>query len=126
MMLTQVVTLKLFEENENYLGERNMGELYQFKCLECELEFKLGREREVGTEIDSMKILNERSKEISSQDKFVFSIKQSLVITSNSPVEETVYIENQDGEIKVKCPRCYSDQTLIFRLEDWIVDYQVW
>ena len=102
-----------------------MGELYQFKCLECELEFKLGRERG-REEFDSMKFHDKSTKKISSQNKFVFSIKHPRGITSNSPVKEKVYIENQDGEIKAKCPRCNSDQTLIFRLEDWIVDYQVW
>jgi len=103
-----------------------MGERYQFKCLECELEFKLGREKRERAEFNGIKLYNESNKEISSQDKFVFSIKHPIGITSNSPVRKIVQVENQDGEIKVNCPRCYSDQTLIFRLYDWIVDYQVW
>ena len=103
-----------------------MAELYQFKCLECELEFKLGRGKGGGTESKGLKIYNMKIKEISSNEKSVFYIEHPIGITSNSPVRKNVHIENQDGEIKVNCPRCYSDQTLIFRLDDWIVDYQVW
>ena len=103
-----------------------MEELYQFKCLECELEFKLGRKKGGGREGEGLRFYNKKTKEISSNEKSVFNIKHPIGIISNSPVRKKVYIENQDGEIKIKCPRCYSDQTLIFRLDDWIVDYQVW
>ena len=102
-----------------------MRELYQFKCLECELEFKLGRERG-RAEFDSMKLHNESTKKISSQDKFVFSNKQPIGITSNSPVREIVQVEKQDGKNNVNCPRCHSDQSLILRLDDWIIDYHIW
>ncbi len=103
-----------------------MGELYQFKCLECELEFKLGRDEGERREREGLKLYNTKTKEISSQEKSVFYIKHPIGITSNSPLTKKVQVENQDGEIKINCPRCDSDQTLIFKLDDWIVDYQVW
>ena len=108
------------------LGVEIVRELYQFKCLECELEFKLGREKGGRREGEGLKLYNVRTKEISSLEKSVFYFKHPIGITSNSPVRKIVQVENQDGEIKLNCPRCYSDQTLIFRLDDWIVDYQVW
>ena len=103
-----------------------MRELYQITCKECDLKIKEGREKGGGMELNSVKPSTEKTKEISSQDKFVFSNKQPIGITSNSPVREIVQVEKQDGKSNVNCPRCHSNQTLILRLDDWIIDYHIW
>ncbi len=103
-----------------------MGEEYQFRCLECELEITLGREKGGGPPIDSMNFYYYELNSRSSENKSTLSGMYSIGVIDNSPEVRNLEVINHDGEIIVNCPHCSSNHTLIYKLDNWMEDYQVW
>ena len=103
----------------NYLGE-----IFQFKCLECDLEFKFevkGRENK--------------------PSRILFYCEKCKIVTSNHQCEkcrnylkriiftrkgQTIPINVEGDEYNVTCPHCHSNNTVLVPLTKWVMDYQVW
>ncbi len=107
------------------LGEREMDEVYLFKCLECELEFKL--RKGVGGSSTSPRTrfyCQEYGKiSIESQCRQCSQYLKRVIF----PLEgNTIKLEEAGEELKVKCPHCSSNQTILTLLDKWVIDYQMW
>ncbi|MHA1408588.1 MAG: hypothetical protein ACTSSG_14580 [Candidatus Heimdallarchaeaceae archaeon] len=102
-----------------------MVELYLFKCLECGLEFKLGRGKGGRNIYPSTMFFCEKCEKLSTQHKCETCGKYLKRIIYPTKRIELDLCETE-GEIRVKCPNCMSDHTLLVPLDKWVVDYQVW
>lgn len=102
-----------------------MGELYQFKCLECNLEFKFRREKGENVNHPTVKFHCEICGKISSQHPCKNCNEHLQMITY--PLKGvSVELYKEEGEIKINCPNCSSEHTLVIQLDNWIMDYQIW
>ena len=102
-----------------------MVEVYLFKCLECDLEFKVGCG--VGGSPTSLKacFFCEDCNKVSIQAKCEYCGKQLKRIIF--PIKgRNVQIEERDNELTLKCPQCSSDHTILTLLDKWVVNYQIW
>ena len=106
------------------MGFNYNGEIFQFKCLACDLEFKF-----------------EVKEKESKSSKAMFYCKQCNLVTENHVCEncknnlkriiytikgQTIPIKFQEEGFSVSCPQCHSDNTILIPLNKWIMDYQVW
>ena len=102
-----------------------MNEVYQFKCLECNLEFKVGCG--VGGSPNNLKtrFLCEDCGKISMNNhcdicgkclkRLIFPLTGNIV-----ELEET-----RDGP-KLRCPHCTTENTVLTLIDRWVMNYQIW
>ena len=102
-----------------------MGEIYQFKCLECDLEFKLGRGVGGSNAFPSLWFYCEKCKKVSYEHNCEYC-KRHLKRIVYPLKGNLVDIYEEEGKNKVNCPHCYSSRTFLDPLNKWMVDYQVW
>ena len=103
-----------------------MGEEYQFICQECELEFTLGREKGGGQNSNSGLFYYNEINNKNSGSKSILVSKYSVGVTDNSIEIRELEVRNFNGKILVNCPNCFSNNVLIYKLDDWMENYQVW
>jgi hypothetical protein len=103
-----------------------MGEEYQFRCLECELEITLGREKGGSPPIDSLIFYYHESSSKNTGNTSTLTAMYSIGILDNHPDLRSLEVINHEGEIIVNCPECSSNHTLVYKLDNWMEDYQVW
>jgi len=106
-----------------------MGEIYLVKCLACDLEFKFERGLGGSTVYPKVRFYCEECGNISMEpqcklcEKYLSRDLSRVVF----PLEGfTIKIHEEGNKIRVKCPHCASDQTVLTLLDKWVMDYQIW
>ena len=97
-----------------------MEESYQFKCLECELEFII----EKITNLNQTFFCDNCNK--TSKFYFCKDCNQICRSISNPQKERKLQFPAKKEEFKVKCPNCSSDHVIRVPLAEWMMDYQIW
>ncbi len=102
-----------------------MGEVYLFKCLECDLEFKLGcgvggslispKTRFFCTDCNKISLESECKHCGKHLKRVIFPLEGNIIR----------FEETEKGPF-LRCPHCRSEHTILTLLDKWVVNYQIW
>ncbi len=102
-----------------------MDKIFQFKCLECELDFKLRIGAGGSSNLPKVYFYCERCKIITLEHKCE-NCKRPLRRIIYPLKENILEFYEENGEIKAPCPHCHSIYTILIPLDKWITDFQLW
>jgi len=102
-----------------------MSEIYQFQCQDCDFEFKVKPLVESNCSTSISHYFCEKCCEISSSSKCK-QCGNDLQRAIFSLEEDISNIDEENNGNKLKCPNCFSDNTILTLLDDWGLDYQIW
>ncbi len=102
-----------------------MSEVYQFHCLECDLEFKVGCGVGGSSVYPKTRFLCIECNKISIESRCKHCGKQLKRVIF--PLIGNIFeIEETDDGPKLNCPHCSSEQTILTLLDKWVMNYQIW
>ncbi|MCE7747272.1 MAG: hypothetical protein GPJ51_02675 [Candidatus Heimdallarchaeota archaeon] len=102
-----------------------MAEVYQFKCLECDLEFKVGCGVGGSSDYPRTRFLCVDCNKVSMDSKCEHCGKYLKRVIF--PLQgNTYHLEECEEGLKLPCPHCSSDHTVLTLLDKWVMNFQIW
>jgi len=102
-----------------------MNEVYQFKCPQCDLEFKVGCGVGGSPNNPKARFICAECGKISLEPRCKFCGKQLKRVIF--PLDNNIIRleETADGP-KLRCPHCSNENTILTLLDEWVMNYQIW
>ena len=101
-----------------------LGEIFQFRCIDCDLEFKF-EVKERKTKSSRVMFFFEEC-ELVTEDYKCPKCRNQLKRIIYTLKGQTIPVKVKEDVFSVECPNCHSQNTVLIPLNKWILDYQVW